>query len=278
MSAPPGQLYFAYGSNLWLHQMASRCPNSYYIGRGILPDHRWQINVRGFANVIPCSGYTVHGLVYQISAKDEARLDRNEGIHSGAYSKEYKSIILHAALPELQLPTRQLAENEGPEQAIDSSRRGSRRDSRRNTSEQEPFLRSNVLVYLSETFVRGGTPKEEYINRMNYGIRDALTFGVPLEFVDIAIRPSIPNMTPPRKSSRRARHRRREDSRDVPDARERHSSLEIRGDRRPQSHQRSWVTWATVQQYKPSFGFGRSLSSWSARPYQRDYSIFPRPR
>uniref|UniRef100_A0A0D2Y0V7 gamma-glutamylcyclotransferase n=1 Tax=Fusarium oxysporum (strain Fo5176) TaxID=660025 RepID=A0A0D2Y0V7_FUSOF len=68
MSDLPAQLYFAYGSNLWLQQMASRCPESYYVGRAVLLDHRWQINSRGFANVIPCSGYNVHGLVYQCRA------------------------------------------------------------------------------------------------------------------------------------------------------------------------------------------------------------------
>lgn len=278
MSASPEQLYFAYGSNLWLQQMAGRCPKSYYVGRGILPDHRWQINERGFANVVPCSGYTVHGLVYQVGANDEARLDRNEGIHSGAYTKEYKGIILHTAPPELQLPTRRLVGDEGPEHTMNEARPRSRRGSRRYASEQEPYLMPNVLVYLSETFVHRGTPKEEYINRMNSGIRDALKLGVPPDFIEIAIRPLIPNTSDAQKSSRRGRHRRYREAEDVVDTHREASTPETRGNRRSQSHRRNSGTWATVQQYAPSFGFRRSLPSWSAKSLSRDYSVLPRRR
>ncbi|KAL9584321.1 MAG: hypothetical protein Q9203_004702, partial [Teloschistes exilis] len=40
-------LYFAYGSNLWLHQMSLRCPSSVYVGVARLPNYRWIINARG---------------------------------------------------------------------------------------------------------------------------------------------------------------------------------------------------------------------------------------
>ncbi|KAK5013992.1 hypothetical protein LTR60_003581 [Cryomyces antarcticus] len=45
-------LYFGYGSNLWLHQMARRCPDSTYKGIARLEGHRWIINKRGYANVV----------------------------------------------------------------------------------------------------------------------------------------------------------------------------------------------------------------------------------
>ncbi|TKA64306.1 hypothetical protein B0A49_08227 [Cryomyces minteri] len=45
-------LYFGYGSNLWLHQMARRCPDSTYKGIARLDGHRWIINKRGYANVV----------------------------------------------------------------------------------------------------------------------------------------------------------------------------------------------------------------------------------
>ncbi|KAF4341879.1 AIG2 family [Fusarium beomiforme] len=183
MSDLPAQLYFAYGSNLWLQQMASRCPESYFVGRAILLDHRWQINTRGFANVIPCSGYNVHGLVYQISVDDETRLDRNEGVHSGAYTKSYHSVVLHEAIEDLQLPTRYLVQDDGLDQAVNSVRLGSRS----HEPERECRIRSNVLVYLSSRYSQWGTAREEYIDRMNRGIRDGCLSAevVIVEYVQI---------------------------------------------------------------------------------------------
>ncbi|KAB8300284.1 hypothetical protein EYC80_000484 [Monilinia laxa] len=49
----PPTLYFAYGSNLSLTQMKSRCPNSTYYGLGLLQGYIWIINERGYANIIP---------------------------------------------------------------------------------------------------------------------------------------------------------------------------------------------------------------------------------
>ncbi|KAF5548141.1 AIG2 family [Fusarium napiforme] len=176
----PAQLYFAYGSNLWLQQMASRCPESYYVGRAVLMDHRWQINSRGFANVIPCSGYNVHGLVYQVSVDDEARLDRNEGVHSGAYTKSYHSVVLHEAVEDLQLPTRYLVQDGGLDKAVNAVRSGSRS----HNPEEQGRIRSNVLVYLSSRHSQWGTARDEYIDRMNCGIRDAVTLGIPSDFFE----------------------------------------------------------------------------------------------
>ncbi|KAG4257495.1 hypothetical protein FPRO04_08542 [Fusarium proliferatum] len=184
----PAQLYFAYGSNLWLQQMASRCPESYYVGRAVLMDHRWQINSRGFANVIPCSGYNVHGLVYQVSVDDEARLDRNEGVHSGVYTKSYHSVVLHEAVEDLQLPTRYLVQDGGLDKAVNAVRSGSRS----HEPEQQGRIRSNVLVYLSSRYCQWGTARDEYVDRMNCGIRDAVTLGIPSDFFENTVRPSIP--------------------------------------------------------------------------------------
>lgn len=53
-SDPPTQrLYFAYGSNLALSQMEMRCPSSPYVAPARLKNWRWQINKRGYANIVP---------------------------------------------------------------------------------------------------------------------------------------------------------------------------------------------------------------------------------
>ncbi|KAI0440171.1 hypothetical protein F4803DRAFT_528341 [Xylaria telfairii] len=181
----PRQLYFAYGSNLWLKQMATRCPNSYYVGRAVLPDYRWQINERGFANILPASGYSVHGLVYELGAGDETRLDRSEGVSSRAYSKDYLPLILHEAPRALRIPTQSLVEGGGPERVINAQMTSPRK--------HKPYLQPGVLVYVSHDFVASGDPRDEYINRMNYGIRDAITMGVPEDFFQTAMHPSIMN-------------------------------------------------------------------------------------
>lgn len=84
-------LYFAYGSNLQLKQMAKRCPDSQFQGRARLHNFRWQINDRGFANVIPDPNACVEGLVYLLSAEDEERLDRSEGVPT-AYQKKWTEV------------------------------------------------------------------------------------------------------------------------------------------------------------------------------------------
>lgn len=87
-------IYFAYGSNLHVSQMAERCPESTYIGPGILNGYRWQINQRGVANIVNSPGDTVEGLLYRISPKDEQQLDKSEGVSRGYYQKDYVNVEL----------------------------------------------------------------------------------------------------------------------------------------------------------------------------------------
>lgn len=203
MSWIPGRLYFAYGSNLWLQQMARRCPDSFFVGRAILPDHVWQINERGFANVVPRSGYNVHGLVYQVNAENEARLDRFEGTHSGAYSKTYKSVILHLAQPEFQISTRWIVENDG---IANSTSLAGQWFWRNPPVHQEARLQANVLVYLSEDFVQWGESRADYSNRMNHGISDAIALGVPADFYEHSVRSMIPAPRIPPRTFRLSHH------------------------------------------------------------------------
>ncbi len=73
--------YFAYGSNMWLEQMARRCPASRVLGPGRLADHRWTISARGYANVVSSPGDHVLGTVFALTVEDEDALDRHEGVH-----------------------------------------------------------------------------------------------------------------------------------------------------------------------------------------------------
>jgi phage replication-related protein YjqB (UPF0714/DUF867 family) len=73
-------LYFAYGSNLCVRQMALRCPDAADPRPAVLPDHDWLINQRGVATVEPFAGNQVHGVLWELSDDDLATLDRAEGV------------------------------------------------------------------------------------------------------------------------------------------------------------------------------------------------------
>jgi gamma-glutamylcyclotransferase (GGCT)/AIG2-like uncharacterized protein YtfP len=72
--------YFAYGSNMDIGQMQSRCPGAQLLGAAELAEHRFGINARGYATVIPHPGQTVHGLVWAISQSHSLSLDRHESV------------------------------------------------------------------------------------------------------------------------------------------------------------------------------------------------------
>ncbi|SEH64982.1 Phage-related replication protein YjqB, UPF0714/DUF867 family [Mycolicibacterium rutilum] len=73
-------VYFAYGSNLNVTQMALRCPDAVNPRPAKLADHDWLINQRGVATVEPFDGSEVHGVVWQLSDHDLAVLDSAEGV------------------------------------------------------------------------------------------------------------------------------------------------------------------------------------------------------
>ncbi|KAI8945411.1 hypothetical protein F4801DRAFT_594171 [Xylaria longipes] len=194
---PLTKLYFAYGDNLWLEQMAKRCPDSVYIGRAVLQDHYWHINRRGVAMIAPRSGFTVHGLVYEITDHDETRLDRSGHVH-GAYSKAYKRVNLYEASEALQMNTRWMVKDGGPKKVIKIAQHLST-----PTSEWREYGTADVIVYFSESFVRYGQARDDYIDQMNCGIRDAISLGVPAAYFKHAVRTWIPKRETLHNSSQR---------------------------------------------------------------------------
>lgn len=165
-------LYFGYGSNLWQHQMEQRCPTSKYLGVARLNDYRWIINSRGYANVVEiqeeltmqdsaaASGKKymneVWGLVYSLEEADEKRLDRNEGVPV-AYTKEVLEVDFWDKMSGKKRPEK-----------------------------------SRQLVYINRNLTEPDEPMEEYVYRMNMGIKDALKEGVPKGYVDAVMRRFIP--------------------------------------------------------------------------------------
>ena len=88
--------YFAYGSNLSSVEMTRRCPGASLVGVAILPRHRFAIARAGYATVVSDDWSLVHGVVWLITDRDEAALDRYEGLAEGLYRKERRWVELVA--------------------------------------------------------------------------------------------------------------------------------------------------------------------------------------
>jgi gamma-glutamylcyclotransferase len=193
----PESLYFAYGSNLRFDQMARRCPESRYLGIAWLHGYRWQINQRGYANVIPSPNDVVAGLCYLLRAEDEASLDIIEGVAIGSYEKEFLDVEL--LLPKAALVGRKVSEILSCELLRDSMQverevaavgpgpRGDLISAKTGRGEVQ-----QALVYASGRYTDEGDSREEYVDRMNLGIADALKLGIPEEYVQTYIRSYIP--------------------------------------------------------------------------------------
>jgi len=152
-------LYFAYGSNLSLAQMRSRCPHSEYLALGRLKNRKWIIGERGYANIVEAEGQEVWGLVYRLDVlgadkrgdeRDERSLDAAEGV-PWAYERVWMEIDIFA----------------------DGEGKGEMRE---------------CLVYVDGMRKGEGACREEYVHRMNRGIGDAVEKGMPVGYVEAVLR------------------------------------------------------------------------------------------
>jgi len=80
-------LYFAYGSNMDLEQLADRCPSAKFQHVAVARGYRLaftrfsQKRQCGVADLILDMGSEVWGAVFKIGAPDVTKLDRSEGAH-----------------------------------------------------------------------------------------------------------------------------------------------------------------------------------------------------
>ncbi len=81
-------LYFAYGSNMDVEQMNHRCPGARILAIAKVDDYGFAIDNRGYATILPMIGSHVEGLLWSVTERDIASLDRYEGISNGIYRKE----------------------------------------------------------------------------------------------------------------------------------------------------------------------------------------------
>lgn len=80
------KVYFTYGSNMHIQQMADRCPDSRLFAVGILRSYKWEINSRGVANVIQGNREDfVEGIMFTVSPDDVRALRLHEGVDAQLY-------------------------------------------------------------------------------------------------------------------------------------------------------------------------------------------------
>ena len=79
--------YFAYAINMHPDEMAHRCPKATLQGTATLNGHRFIINQRGVATLVPTARSLVYGVLWNLTASDEAALDPVEGVNEGFYKK-----------------------------------------------------------------------------------------------------------------------------------------------------------------------------------------------
>jgi len=86
-STKPDRLYIAYGSNLHIKGMQSRCPDAKPIGPLMMGNAR--LVFRGVADVQVEPDSMCPAGLWEISERDEERLDIYEGVRNGLYQKHW---------------------------------------------------------------------------------------------------------------------------------------------------------------------------------------------
>lgn len=99
--------YFAYGANMSAELMQCICPSHRYLGVAELPEHRLAFSRRslrtrtGVADVLPTSGRSVWGALYQLDDDELAAIDRKEG-NGWAYERRPVSVRVDGGMRELE--------------------------------------------------------------------------------------------------------------------------------------------------------------------------------
>jgi hypothetical protein len=88
------KMYFAYGSNLNLEQMAKRCPGAVPIGPAILKGYKLIFNYYASIENTNDNRYVVQGGLWYINKIHESKLDRYEGVSDRLYYKKQVIVLL----------------------------------------------------------------------------------------------------------------------------------------------------------------------------------------
>ncbi|EMF13795.1 uncharacterized protein SEPMUDRAFT_163412 [Sphaerulina musiva SO2202] len=207
-------IYFAYGSNLWQHQMHQRCPSSKFLGIVRLKGFEWIIYQRGFANIVEVDSRKegddekeekgkegdyrnqVWGMMYSLEEEDEKLLDEREGVPV-AYRKEWIECEFWT-VPEAAASSSSSSSSSSREEEEEFGKNedGSTLDEEKKKRKPADITKrpgkEKMLVYINREMTDEGEIRKEYISRMNCGIKDAVQEGLPREYVEQVLRRWIP--------------------------------------------------------------------------------------
>lgn len=182
--------YFAFGSNMHISQMATRCPSSVFLGSAILENHRFQINERGVANVVPSAADCVEGLVFSVNNEDQNSLDKYEGVKRGLYERQRLKVRLRRIKQPIGLQNPIQGPDNGAVPALAMSQIMARMSSEDMVVE--------TLTYVSPRYCRDGPVRQEYVQRMRGATKDAVLLGISRPYVERCVAPIVegPTMEP----------------------------------------------------------------------------------
>ena len=92
--ARKGNLYFAYGANMAVRDMRSRCPGAMLLGTAKLRNFRLHINRDGYATIVPDARKTVFGALWRLTVRDLRALDAFEEVDRGIYIRTRMDVRL----------------------------------------------------------------------------------------------------------------------------------------------------------------------------------------
>ncbi|PVH98978.1 hypothetical protein DM02DRAFT_471005, partial [Periconia macrospinosa] len=177
-------LYFTYGSNMCLAQMASRCPASTLYAIGVLRGYKWAVNSRGGGNVVGKEeGDYVEGILFKIDLRDLEALRRYERVAEGFFVE--KEVLVEIAPIKVQECIG--VKTEDGAKALEAYRKAG---NRRAVDGEAPCLTEKrtgddgtlckVLLYLvrEPEMQRPAKIRDEYKGRMKMAIDDGLLLGL----------------------------------------------------------------------------------------------------
>lgn len=147
-----GRYYIAYGSNLNVEQMASRCPDAEIVGTGTLKNMRLWFKGSLTGNYLTIEedwGYDVPVAVWKVSERDEAQLDMYEGCPTFYYKKNFTMEVKDANSGDIRL--------------------------------------MNVFAYIMHEERKLGAPRKDYVEGCKEGYK---TFGFDTRLLDEAVKAS----------------------------------------------------------------------------------------
>jgi cation transport regulator ChaC len=105
-------LHFAYGSNMSRPHMRARCPGATALGTATLAGWRFVINPDGYGSIAPQAGGVVHGVLWDLAARDLAAINAYENVAGGLYVRRMLP-VLHEGKRRTALTYLAVREGEG---------------------------------------------------------------------------------------------------------------------------------------------------------------------